>query len=469
MSDNKNIEMIIKFVTLILSISLLWAFFKSNEMIGFYLLLSTILVVITIKLLYPKNKNNQKEIITQDSIDNMQDFDIKPIKSNYSFNDIGGFETIKDDIYEIVDYINNPLKYKKLDINMPKGILLVGSPGVGKTLIAKALANELNVPFFYQSGASFVHKYVGVGASRVRELFNRAKISSPSIIFIDEIDSIAKNRDDMGSDERESTLNELLTQMDGFSSDDNTIVIGATNRVDVLDNAILRAGRFDRRIHISLPNFEDRESILLKHLAKKTHNIDISQIAKATSGFSGAQLQTLINESALYALKNKESSISSQSVLKMINRVKNGIKTTQHTTSYEIDIVSIYKASKAIYLNKIGYDYDKLSMLEDDILLDENKILSSNTLNQYIGYYLIGSVSLQEIYSQSFTYGYSDIKIAKRLLELLNKIDDTKVNIKSIKQEIKSKYLEYSLKIKEVAQVLKHHESITKEEINEIL
>ena len=194
---------------------------------------------------------------------------VEAIHSNITFEDIAGIEEIKEELEEVVDFLNNPKKYQKFDVTLPKGVLLVGPPGVGKTLIAKAVAGEADVPFFYQSGASFVHIYVGMGAKKVRELFNTAKRNAPSIIFIDEIDAVGKQRGLGSNDEREATLNELLTQMDGFTSSSGVMVIAATNKIEVLDEALLRAGRFDRRVFLNLPNRIDREKILKLYLKKQ--------------------------------------------------------------------------------------------------------------------------------------------------------------------------------------------------------
>ena len=217
---------------------------------------------------------------------------IQAVTSNITFKDVAGIKEIKEELEEVVDFLNNPSKYLQYGIKLPKGVLLVGPPGVGKTLIARAVAGEADVPFFYQSGASFVHIYVGMGAKKVRELFAKAKQSAPAIIFIDEIDAVGKARSGKSNDERESTLNELLTQMDGFDGDSGVIVIAATNKIEVLDDALLRAGRFDRRVHVGLPNIEDRKKILELYLNGKNHEINIEKLVNETAGFSSAALAT---------------------------------------------------------------------------------------------------------------------------------------------------------------------------------
>jgi len=230
-----------------------------------------------------------------------------------SFKDVAGLEGAKEEVKEIVDFLKNPEKYTRLGGKIPRGVLLVGPPGTGKTLLAKAVAGEANVPFFSLSGSDFVEMFVGVGASRVRDLFKKAKEKAPSIIFIDEIDAIgrarSKNNITGANDERENTLNQLLTEMDGFASTDNVIVIGATNRVDILDKALLRAGRFDRQIFVDLPDLNERKEIFKVHMKplKLGDDVDVDLLAKQTPGFSGADIANVCNEAALIAArKNKE-------------------------------------------------------------------------------------------------------------------------------------------------------------------
>jgi cell division protease FtsH len=228
-----------------------------------------------------------------------------------NFKDVAGLEGAKEEVQEIVDFLKNPLKYTKLGGKIPKGALLVGPPGTGKTLLAKAVAGEAKVPFFSLSGSDFVEMFVGVGASRVRDLFKQAKDKSPSIIFIDEIDAIGrargKNNITGSNDERENTLNQLLTEMDGFGTDTNVIVIAATNRADVLDKALMRAGRFDRQIYIDLPDLRERKEIFEVHLKplKSDPKLDVDFLSKQTPGFSGADIANVCNESALIAARKK--------------------------------------------------------------------------------------------------------------------------------------------------------------------
>ena len=259
--------------------------------------------IIFLVLIRKAAKNPPQQVQVQMDTGIEKDFVITPTTANVTFKDVAGISEVKEELQEIVDFLKNPSKYKDFGINLPKGVLLVGPPGVGKTLIAKALAGEAGVPFFYQSGSSFVQMYVGVGAKRVRDLFSKAKASAPSIIFIDEIDAIGKARGNLRNDEREATLNQLLTEMDGFEGSEGVIVIGATNKVELLDEALLRAGRFDRRIFVELPGLKDREEILKVHLINKPFKGNVENIAKMTVGFSGAALASLVNEASIYALK----------------------------------------------------------------------------------------------------------------------------------------------------------------------
>ncbi len=253
-------------------------------------------------------------------------------KEKTTFKDVAGLEGAKEEVKEIVDFLKNTEKYTKLGGKIPKGVLLVGPPGTGKTLLAKAVAGEAKVPFFSLSGSDFVEMFVGVGASRVRDLFKKAKEKSPSIIFIDEIDAIGrargKNNFTGGNDERENTLNQLLTEMDGFGSNDNVIVIGATNRADVLDKALLRAGRFDRQIFVDLPDLNERKEIFLVHLKplKLSNNVDVDFLAKQTPGFSGADIANVCNEAALIAARKEKKEVEKQDFLDAVDRIIGGLE-----------------------------------------------------------------------------------------------------------------------------------------------
>jgi ATP-dependent metalloprotease FtsH len=258
-------------------------------------------------------------------------------------------------VQEIVDFLKNPTKYTKLGGKIPKGALLVGSPGTGKTLLAKAVAGEAKVPFFSLSGSDFVEMFVGVGASRVRDLFKQAKEKSPAIIFIDEIDAIgrARGRNNMtgSNDERENTLNQLLTEMDGFGTKTNVIVLAATNRADVLDKALMRAGRFDRQIYVDLPDLNERREIFKVHLAplKVIKSLDIEFLAKQTPGFSGADIANVCNEAALIAARKNKKSVGKQDFLDAVDRIVGGLeKKNKIITQEEKKTIAFHEAGHAL-------------------------------------------------------------------------------------------------------------------------
>ncbi|MFM9827006.1 ATP-dependent zinc metalloprotease FtsH [Flavobacterium sp.] len=271
-----------------------------------------------------------------------------------TFKDVAGLEGAKEEIQEIVEFLKNPEKYTNLGGKIPKGALLVGPPGTGKTLLAKAVAGEAQVPFFSLSGSDFVEMFVGVGASRVRDLFKQAKEKSPAIIFIDEIDAVGrargKNNISGGNDERENTLNQLLTEMDGFGTNSNVIVLAATNRADVLDKALMRAGRFDRQIFVDLPDIRERAEIFLVHLAplKKVEGLDTDFLAKQTPGFSGADIANVCNEAALIAARNNKTAVDKQDFLDAVDRIVGGLeKKNKIITPEEKKAIAIHEAGHA--------------------------------------------------------------------------------------------------------------------------
>ncbi|HBB60344.1 MAG TPA: cell division protein FtsH, partial [Lachnospiraceae bacterium] len=258
--------------------------------------------------------------------------------SKIRFSDVAGMAEEKEDLEEIVDFLRNPAKYTKLGARIPKGIILVGQPGTGKTLLAKAVAGEAGVPFFSISGSDFVEMFVGVGASRVRDLFAEAKKNAPCIIFIDEIDAVGRRRGTGmggGHDEREQTLNQLLVEMDGFGVNEGIIVMAATNRVDILDPAILRPGRFDRKVMVSLPDIRGREAILRVHARNKAlgDDVNLKQIAQTTAGFSGADLENLMNEAAIRAAKEGHSYMSQEDIKESFIKVGIGTEKKSHVIS----------------------------------------------------------------------------------------------------------------------------------------
>lgn len=278
----------------------------------------------------------------------------KESQVNVTFNDVAGLEEAKQEVMEIVDFLKNPKKYTNLGGKIPKGALLVGSPGTGKTLLAKAVAGEAQVPFFSLSGSDFVEMFVGVGASRVRDLFKQAKDKSPCIIFIDEIDAIgrARGKNSMmgGNDERENTLNQLLVEMDGFGTDTHVIILAATNRADVLDKALLRAGRFDRQIYVDLPDVIERKQIFEVHIKplKTDGNLDTEFLAKQTPGFSGADIANMCNEAALIAARKNKTSVDKQDFLDAVDRIVGGMeKKNKIVTPKEKYAIAVHEAGHA--------------------------------------------------------------------------------------------------------------------------
>lgn len=278
----------------------------------------------------------------------------KSTASKVTFRDVAGLAGAKQEIEEIVSFLKNPKKYTQLGGKIPKGALLVGPPGTGKTLLAKAVAGEADVPFFSMSGSDFVEMFVGVGASRVRDLFRQAKEKAPCIIFIDEIDAIGrargKNVNMSGNDERENTLNQLLTEMDGFGSNSGVIILAATNRAEILDKALLRAGRFDRQIHVELPDIQERKEIFNVHLRpiKIDETVDVNFLAKQTPGFSGADIANVCNEAALIAARNNKDSVGKQDFMDAVDRIVGGLeKKTKIMTDEEKRAIAFHEAGHA--------------------------------------------------------------------------------------------------------------------------
>ena len=277
-------------------------------------------------------------------------------KVNVTFKDVAGLYGAKEEVMEIVDFLKNPQKYTALGAKIPKGALLVGPPGTGKTLLAKAVAGEANVPFFSISGSDFVEMFVGVGASRVRDLFRQAKEKAPCIVFIDEIDAVGrargKNAGWSSNDERENTLNQLLTEMDGFATNSGVIIIAATNRADILDKALMRAGRFDRQIQVGLPELKEREEIFKVHLKniKVADNFDLSLMAKHTPGFSGADIANVCNEAALTAARKNKTLVDTEDFMEAVDRVVGGIERKRGTvmTQEEKRSVAYHEAGHTV-------------------------------------------------------------------------------------------------------------------------
>ncbi|PAF53482.1 hypothetical protein BKH42_05810 [Helicobacter sp. 13S00482-2] len=396
------------------------------------------------------------------------------------FEDVAGIKEVKEELIEIIDYLKNPQKYQKLGISLPKGVLLVGPPGVGKTMIAKAVAGEANVPFFYQSGSSFVQIYVGMGAKRVRELFSKAKANAPSIVFIDEIDAVGKARGEGRNDEREATLNELLTEMDGFQDNNSVIVIGATNNIEVIDEALLRSGRFDRRIYVELPDLNERIQIFKVYLKNKKYDFNLLEISRMCVGFSGAMIASVVNESALNAFKRGSEIIELRDILDVKDKVALGKKKILSLTEEEKNILSVYQCAKALSAYWLDIDFDKVTLVSDFIIDRDKDILSKSEMNNKIKVYLSGIIALEIIMNEKYTNAKEDIKkiksIAQEMCEVYGmgqNIITTDLDISRIISNAYVEQMEFLNNCKQniisLAKILLEKERLTKENIQEII
>jgi len=374
-----------------------------------------ILLIVLLRKAVPNQQQPPQQVQVQMDTGIEKDFIIKPTTSDVTFEDVAGISEVKEELVEIVDFLKNPEKYKAFGIELPKGVLLVGPPGVGKTLIAKALAGEAGVPFFYQSGSSFVQMYVGVGAKRVRDLFTKAKATAPSIIFIDEIDAIGKSRGNLRNDEREATLNQLLTEMDGFEGSSGVIVIGATNKVELLDEALLRPGRFDRRIYVELPGLNDRIEILKVHLKNKPFKGNLENIAKMTVGFSGAALASLVNEASIHALKKGKHFVEEDDFYAVKDKVLVGKKRLQTYNPKEKEILSYYQACKAVIAEWLSVDFERISLVKDDFKEEDKEIISKTEMMNKIQVYLAGRVGVEDKFNEKYSNAHMDLKKAREL------------------------------------------------------
>ncbi len=437
--------------------------------IAIFLLLS---ILIALLIILRRNTAANRAVALSNTKGIDEPSEIKPqYNSDISFKDVAGISEVKEDLEEIIGFLKTPLKYQKLDIRMPKGVLLIGPPGVGKTLIAKAISAEAGVPFFYHSGANFVHIYAGMGAKRVKELFKKAKELAPSIIFIDEIDSVGKDRGNLNSDEREATLNQLLVEMDGFDSSQGVIVIGATNRLDVLDSALLRPGRFDRRVFIDLPNLSEREQILNLYLKNKKHTIDISYIAKITAGFSPAALETLINESALNAVKRGSNTIELVDINSVKNRVIYGKKRVPLLTQKEREIQSSYQAAKAVVATWLGLEIDRVGLLISININNGSSILSKEYLLDLAKVELSGSIYLEKKYQDTFSLGVEDRALVYSIVNeiatkysIANNINQAEI-LDSVIESIKEILKTLDKPIESIAKKIYDKEILTSSEI----
>ena len=473
-SNNKNLDKNFKLMAisaLVLLILFIYTIYKSSSHIqgsSYYIGIVFLFILLFLAFLlrvkqdkvrafFNKNKKQttafDEEVIKNRTKISNEDLNsnIQAVTSNVTFKDIAGITEIKEELEEVVDFLNNPKKYIEYGVKLPKGVLLVGPPGVGKTLIARAVAGEADVPFFYQSGASFVQIYVGMGAKKVRELFAKAKQSAPAIIFIDEIDAVGKARSGKSNDERESTLNELLTQMDGFDGDSGVIVIAATNKIEVLDDALLRAGRFDRRVHVGLPNIEDRKRILELYLSGKNHEINIEKLVNETAGFSSAALATLINEALLNMIKKSRKILDNEDIEVAKNKLEFGKKQLKILDDKQKEILAIYQASKA-FISKT-----KVALFDESVQKLNSTFPSYNELCENIRRDLSGFIGVEVIKKEKFAINSEDLESAEKTAneivkkyKMANSVDELLINIKNDLRTELSSNIEEINRLKEI-------------------
>ena len=443
------------------------------------------------------------EFITHTSI--KEDKNELSEKSNITFADVAGLDEIKDEMNELCDYLVNPIKYLKLGAKIPKGVLFYGPPGTGKTLLAKAIAGETKATFIYASGSEFVEKFVGIGASRIRTLFEKAKKSAPCIIFIDELDAIGISRSVDNNSERDQTLNQLLVELDGFNGHDNVIVIAATNRMDILDKALLRPGRFDRHVYVGNPSVKAREEILKVHFKDKPINkdVDILSLAKKTHGMSGAHLANVINEAALLTVKKNLNEIGNEQINQALIKTVAGIKNkTAVLTDKEKNIVAYHESGHALVGSILNKDnIEKISIVPHGKALgfvlntsnEDNYILTKEELMNKITTLLAGRSAEEIIFKEISSGAQNDLikanEIASSMVceygmsnyknKTFNKREDfsssdiinEEINIILTESYNKANDLIYKNinKLDKLAQILLDKETINGEELDTIL
>lgn len=433
----------------------------------------------------PKERIVEPKRFTRDmsrSYDDRDMFDMRvsPTMCNVTFDDVAGIKEVKEELEEIIDFLKNPKKYQQFGTKLPKGVLLMGPPGVGKTLIAKAVAGEAGVPFFYQSGSSFAQIYVGMGAKRVQDIFRKAKLAAPSIIFIDEIDAVGKARGSLRNDERETTLNQLLTEMDGFEDSKGVIVIGATNKIDVLDEALLRSGRFDRRIYVELPDFYERIKILEVHLRNKHYELDLEEVSRLSVGFSGAALAALVNEAALHALRRKSKQLTMEDILASKDKVVLGKRKQLSFSDEEKKILATYQAAKALSAYWMEMEFEKISLMNEGIKEFDKELFSRSELFNKIKILLSGIIALEINYGEGYSNCEEDLSKAKALAQemaerygmgskLIGDTSDALQILSDAKNEMREFFENAKPALRSIEERLLEQERLSKEEIRDIL
>lgn len=421
---------------------------------------------LTISLLVYYFKTDRKNMLVTASVSESNNFEEKNKrnKSNLSFKDVAGLDEVKEELFEIISFFNNHEKFRKMGAKIPSGVLFYGPPGTGKTLLAKSVAGEADCSFIYASGSEFVEKYVGVGAKRVRTLFERAKKDSPTIIFIDEIDAIGTRRNSDNNNEKDQTLNQLLIEMDGFSKDENVVVMGATNRLDLLDEALLRPGRFDRHIYVGNPNYHSREKILGIHTKNKPLQKDVCtlDLAKKTHGFSSAQLANIVNEAAIIAVRGDKEKIDIVDFNSAIERIVAGIEINNSSVSdTEKKIVAYHESGHAIVGKLLDTDsIQKVSIVPRGQALgyvlklpDEERYLhSKNDLKNKIKVLLAGRITEKVIFDEVTTGAKDDLEKATEIAEqMVCNYGMSSLGSTSIKPEYKKySFKEIDLEIKKI-------------------
>ncbi|MEQ6358721.1 AAA family ATPase [Thermoanaerobacter thermohydrosulfuricus] len=496
----KNLHIVILVLSIFINLLFIYIFIsevKPDLNLNLSFILTAAVIVVTYLLF--KNKFSELMPVNYNNITETNE-DASYRKTNITFKDVAGLDEVIDELKVIIDFMTNTEKYNKMGAKIPKGILFYGPPGTGKTLLATALAGETNSTFISASGSEFVEKYVGVGASRIRALFAKAKKSAPSIIFIDEIDAVGTKRNTDNNSEKDQTLNQLLVEMDGFNSNEGIIVIGATNRIDMLDEALLRPGRFDRTIHIGAPNMKARLEILKVHTRNKPldETVSLSELARKTHGMTGAHLATMCNEAAILAVMKNKSKIGKEEFEEALERVIAGLKKKNPSVLEKEQTIAAYHEAGHALIGKIlnVNTIEKISIVPRGEALgyvlnfpkDDAFLLTKTELKNKITMLLGGRASEEIIFNEISTGAENDLKEATKIAyqmvcnygmsELGNRVFDlhmlksTEIVDKEIDKIINSCYilakkilLENKHKVIAIAEKLLEKESITKEEL----